>query len=90
MCCSPSTGRPTREPFNNYAKRQYIYFDGIGMPDLVASWRKLDDHTVVMTLKAPHSPMLADLAMDFASVVSREYADKLAGEKRLLDLALKP
>ncbi|ESY49797.1 MULTISPECIES: ABC transporter substrate-binding protein [unclassified Mesorhizobium] len=79
-----------QNPFNNYAKRQYIYFDGIGMPDLVAGWRKLDDHTVVMTLKAPHSPMLADLAMDFASVVSKEYADKLVAEKRLLDLALKP
>ncbi|QKD00759.1 ABC transporter substrate-binding protein [Mesorhizobium loti] len=79
-----------QNPFNNYAGRQYIYFDGIGMPGLVAGWRKLDDYTVVMTLKAPHAPMLADLAMDFASVVSKEYADKLAVKKRLLDLAVKP
>jgi len=77
-------------PFHNYAGRQYIYFDGIGMPGLVAGWRKLDDYTVVMTLKAPHAPMLADLALDFASVVSREYADRLLAEKRPLDLATRP
>ncbi|TIX42301.1 MAG: ABC transporter substrate-binding protein [Mesorhizobium sp.] len=77
-------------PFHNYAGRQYIYFDGIGMPDLVVGWRKLDDYTVVMTLKAPHSPMLADLALDFASVVSKEYADRLLAEKRPLDLATRP
>ena len=30
-----------------------------------------------MTLKQPSSPMIANLAMTFASVVSKEYADKL-------------
>ncbi|MCA0029274.1 ABC transporter substrate-binding protein [Mesorhizobium sp. B263B2A] len=79
-----------QNPFHNYASRPYGYFDGMGMPRLVASWRKLDNYTVVMTLKAPHAPMLANLAMDFASVVSREYADRLLAEKRPLDLATKP
>ena len=60
----------------------YAYWGDMSMPDLVADVKKVDDYTVVMTLKQPNSPMIANLAMTFASIVSKEYADKLmaAGE----------
>ena len=38
---------------------------------------KVDDYTVRFTLKQPQAPFLADLAMDFASIQSKEYADAL-------------
>ena len=55
----------------------YDYFNDMGMPDLLESIEKTDDHTVVMKLKEPNAPILANLAMDFATILSAEYADKM-------------
>ncbi len=49
----------------------------MGFPDLIKSIDKVDDLTVKFTLNQPEAPFLADLAMDFASIMSKEYADKL-------------
>jgi len=48
---------------------------------------KVDDYTVKFVLKKPEAPMLANLAMDFASIFSAEYADKLmaAGTPEVID-----
>lgn len=66
-------------PFHAYvAGAAWEYFDGMSMPDLITSVTKVDDHTVKFTLARPEAPMIANLAMDFASIMSKEYADKLA------------
>jgi len=59
----------------------------MGMPDLIKSIDKVDDRTVRFTLNAPEAPFLADLAMDFASVFSKEQADAYmkAGHPEELD-----
>ena len=50
----------------------------MGMPDLLESIEKGgDDLTVVIKLKKPNAPILANLAMDFATIHSAEYADFL-------------
>ena len=47
----------------------------MGMPDLLASLTKgEDDLTVIMTLNEPNAPIMANLAMDFATIHSAEYA----------------
>ena len=51
----------------------------MGLPELIKSIEKVDDLTVKFTLNQPEAPFLANLAMDFASIMSKEYADKLAG-----------
>ena len=53
------------------------YFQGMDMPKYLKSIEKVDDLTVKMTLNEPNAPMLANLGMDFASIMSKEYADKL-------------
>ena len=49
----------------------------MGFPDLIQSIEKVDDMTVKFTLKAKEAPFLANLGMDFASIMSKEYADSL-------------
>jgi len=65
------------------------YFDGMSMPDLIKDIVKVDDHTVKFVLNRPEAPMIANLAMDFASIVSAEYAAKLEadGKKEMLNQA---
>ena len=69
------------KPDHPYAKvsgSAYDYFNDMGMPDLLASIVKgADDLTVVMTLKKPNAPIMANLAMDFATIQSAEYAGYL-------------
>jgi dipeptide transport system substrate-binding protein len=66
------------KPEHPYAKVSggaYDYFNDMGMPDsLVSIVKGADDLTVVMTLKEPNAPIMANLAMDFATIQSAEYA----------------
>ncbi|WAP69514.1 ABC transporter substrate-binding protein [Jiella pelagia] len=66
-------------PWNQYVPgASWEYASGMGFPDLIKSIEKVDDLTVKFTLNRPEAPFLADLAMDFASIMSKEYADSLA------------
>ena len=74
--------------WNKYVEGgSWEYFAGMGMPDLLASIEKVDDMTVKFTLKAKEAPFIANLGMDFASIMSKEYADSLdaAGKKDQLN-----
>ncbi len=64
-------------PWNKVSGGSFDYFSDMGMPDLIDSLTKTDDNTVVLKLKMPNAPILANLAMDFASIQSAEYADYL-------------
>jgi dipeptide transport system substrate-binding protein len=76
-------------PFNMVSGGTWEYFDGMSMPDLVDSIEKLDDYTVVFNLTRPEAPFIANMAMDFASVVSAEYGDAMlaAGTPEMLNQA---
>jgi dipeptide transport system substrate-binding protein len=66
----------------------YEYFEGMDMPKLIEKIEKVDDNTVRFTLSRPEAPFIADLGMDFASILSKEYADNMlkAGTPEKLDL----
>ena len=67
----------------------WTYFDAMGMGDLIKDIVKVDDYTVKFVLSRPEAPMLSNLAMDFASIQSKEYADQLmeAGKPEELNQA---
>jgi len=69
------------KPDHAYAKVSggaYDYFNDMGMSDLLEAVTKgPDDMTVVMKLTQPNAPIIANLAMDFATIQSAEYADYL-------------
>ncbi|WP_227370816.1 ABC transporter substrate-binding protein [Halomonas sp. M20] len=55
----------------------YEYFNAMSMGELIDEIVKVDDHTVKFKLTRPEAPFLANLAMDFASIQSKEYGDKM-------------
>ena len=75
-------------PYHKVSGGSYEYFAGMGMPDLLSAIEKVDDYTVRFVLTRPEAPMIANLAMDFASILSAEYADAMlaAGTPEKVDL----
>lgn len=74
-------------PYFDYAGGLWPTFNGMAMPTMLRSVKKQDDQTVVVTLNRPAASLLANLAMDFASILSAEYAATLldAGEREKLN-----
>lgn len=81
----------SENPFNAYVEgASWEYFNAMSMPDLIESIEKVDDMTVKFVLTRPEAPFVANLAMDFASIMSKEYADQLAESGSESDLNQKP
>jgi dipeptide transport system substrate-binding protein len=68
----------------------YDYFVSMSLPTELKSVEKVDDLTVKFTLNTPDAAFLADLGMDFASVVSKEYADSLVKANNQAQMNQKP
>jgi dipeptide transport system substrate-binding protein len=64
-------------PYHKVSGGTYDYFNDMAMPDLLKSIEKVDDHTVRFTLNKVEAPFIANLAMPFAIIQSKEYADHL-------------
>ena len=79
-----------KNPYYGYAGGRWPYFTGMSMPDLIKSVEAVDETTVKFVLNQPEASFPADLAMDFASIVSKEYADKLSRDHHPEYLDQKP
>ncbi|MBE2898983.1 ABC transporter substrate-binding protein [Pasteurellaceae bacterium 20609_3] len=66
-----------KHPYHNVSNLGYEYFVGMDMQNILDRVEKVDDHTVRFHLKQPNAPFLANLGMDFASILSQEYADAM-------------
>lgn len=75
-------------PYHKVSGGSYEYFNAMEMGDLIKSIDKKDDYTVVFNLTRPEAPFIANLAMDFASIMSKEQGDQMlaAGTPEKLDL----
>ena len=74
-------------PYHKVSGGSYDYYGDMGFAKLIVGLDKLDDYTVKFTLGSPQAPFLADLAMDFTTIQSAEYADVLmkAGKPEQID-----
>lgn len=59
----------------------YEYFSSMDMGKTIKNISKFDDSTVKFELSQPDAPFLANLAMDFASIISAEYGQVLEQKK---------
>ncbi len=57
---------------------EFKYFHSMGINTLIRDLVKVDDNTVKFVLSRPDATIIANLAMDFASILSAEYAAQLA------------
>jgi dipeptide transport system substrate-binding protein len=64
-------------PYFKVTSSNHSYFNDMGLPKLLASVDKVDDYTVKVTLNAAEAPFLSDLAMEYAGIQSKEYADAM-------------
>lgn len=74
-------------PFHHTAQRGFPFFDSIGFSKLIKSISKVDNYHVRFELNYPDASFLANLATDFAVVLSAEYAEQqlAKGTPQLLD-----
>jgi len=73
----------SNHPFHHISSLRYGYFESMGLSKLIKQITKLDDHRIKFELNYPDSPFLSTLAMDFASILSAEYADRLIANNDL-------
>ncbi|MDX7949824.1 ABC transporter substrate-binding protein [Lichenihabitans sp. Uapishka_5] len=66
-----------KNPYNKVSGGKFDYYSDMDMPKLVKEWEKKDENTVILHLNEPNVPILANLAMDFGTIQSAEYADAL-------------
>jgi dipeptide transport system substrate-binding protein len=77
-------------PFHVSDSRAYLYFESTGMKSVLLDVVKVSDLKVKFILSRPDAPFLANLAMDFASILSKEYGDLVLKDGRLEDINKKP
>jgi dipeptide transport system substrate-binding protein len=76
--------------YNYLEGMTWDYFQGMDMPKYIKEITAVDDLTVKFVLNEPNAPMIANLAMDFASIVSKEYADKLEADGNMAAFSTQP
>lgn len=74
-------------PYFKVTSPNHSYFTDMGLPDLLKTVEKVDDYTIKIGLTKPEAPFLSDLAMEFAAIQSKEYADAMmkAGTPEKID-----
>lgn len=68
----------------------FRYWSSMGMSNIVDDVVALDKHTVKITLKKKEAPFIANIAMEFAAIVSKDYAEHLLAIGKPEQLAQKP
>lgn len=74
-------------PYHDIDVSGYPYFVSLGLDKLIKDVRRINGYRIVIDLNKPDSSFLANLATDFAIILSKEYAEFLLEKKQpqLLD-----
>ncbi|TQV75646.1 ABC transporter substrate-binding protein [Aliikangiella marina] len=82
--------RFNQHPFHSVTPLSYGYFVSMGLGELIKDIQKIDDYKIKFILNEPNSTFLATLAMDFASILSKEYADHLLKQNQPANIDIQP
>jgi dipeptide transport system substrate-binding protein len=78
------------DPYYKAANGKFEYFNAMDMASLIKEIVKVDNMTVKFVLDHAEAPIVANMAMAFASIQSAEYGAKLVKENKVGDLNQKP
>ncbi len=67
-----------KHPWHAVSGGRYLYLRALGLDDLIESVAAVDELTVAFRLRRPSASFPSILAMDFASILSAEYAQVMA------------
>lgn len=73
--------RDPKHPFHKVSGGKYEYFEGMEMAKVIKDIVKVDENTVKFVLNYVEAPFIANVAMDFASIQSAEYGEKMLQAK---------
>jgi dipeptide transport system substrate-binding protein len=79
--------RSADNPYHKLSGANYQFFGSTGLAKLIRSIEKMDDLTVRFTLNNANVTFLSNIALDFASILSLEYAQAMTaqGHPELID-----
>ncbi|MBU2924577.1 ABC transporter substrate-binding protein [Colwellia sp. C2M11] len=77
-------------PFHYVSGGDYPFFQNIEFNSLVEKIEKINDHTVRFHLTHPDNSFLANLATDYAVILSAEYAEQLSKQQRKSNIDTDP
>ena len=79
--------RLQKHPYHKVGGGRYEYFEAMEMTKIIKIIVKVNAYQVKFILSRNYTPFLADMAMDFASILPKEYADKMlaAGTPEMID-----
>ncbi|MBE1299122.1 MAG: ABC transporter substrate-binding protein [Alteromonadaceae bacterium] len=72
--------RDKNHPFHNISDAEYPYFFSLGLDSLIKDVVRINGYRVEIHLSKPDSSFLANLATDFAIILSEEYAENLLAQ----------
>jgi dipeptide transport system substrate-binding protein len=74
------------QPFRKAYPVQFPYFTDMGLDKLITKIEKVDPLTVRFTLKEVNAPFIQNIAMQYASILSAEYANQLLKAGKASDI----
>ncbi|MCD5996595.1 ABC transporter substrate-binding protein [Pseudomonas sp. CDFA 602] len=80
----------TDHPFRVAYPTEFPYFTGMGLNKKIKSVEKTDPMTVVFTLNTVDAAFVQNIAMNFAGILSAEYAEQLMASGDVRDINQQP
>ena len=77
-------------PFHKISGGMYEYFQAMEMSTLIKDIKKIDTYTIQIELNHPEAPFLANMAMSFMSILSKEYGASLIQKKEMDNIDHEP
>ncbi|HMC48822.1 MAG TPA: ABC transporter substrate-binding protein, partial [Caballeronia sp.] len=78
------------QPFRKAYPASFPYFTDMGLDKLITKVEAVDPYTVKFTLKEVNAPFIQNMAMEYASIQSDEYAQQLLKAGKASDINQQP